>query len=595
MIISITCAGLVCGHTPLRFPLSKRCLQLQVRKPVLAVAVAGLYCFGTGALAQGLDAGRVYDSLRSPGGQQQRPIVPDVQLKPGAQSADLSPVAGAQVDVKQFRVEGAKLLSSAAITAALQSFSGRTLTVMQLQEAAAAVTQLYRDAGYILARALVLPQSIQNGVVTITVNEGRLDKLNIASTKTGQEPPEVVQNGLRQSISTDGAVNSLALEEGLLLVNNLPGKGRSSAEISPDLQGGGATVNVNYAFAERVGGSVQVDSAGSRFTGRNRLFAQAVINDPLGLADQASIGVFTTGSLLSSAQAGYRAPIGLRAAVGVSASVLRYKLCCLQPGQDGGGDVSAFALDAGYTLRYQRDEQIGLFAQVDTKKLETDSAGFQQTQRRVNGATLGVRGFWLGSAYNAWSVSVRGGKADLKGNLTDAAFDAAGTRVQGGYAKLNANYFRSQALSTAWLWQLNVRGQSNLGRNLESSERSVLGGLDGVRAYPSGEAVGNSALLASLELRYLVAQAPGLTVVAFADTGTVRRFSKNAALLAGTVPNSYQLSGVGFALRYDTEAVNVALTVAAPVGNNAGADAAGNNSDGRKDGSRAWLTAAWRF
>ena len=545
--------------------------------------------------AQGVDAGRVYDSLQKSSPKQLPAVVPKVQLKPSAEPADLAPVAGAQVEVKQFRIEGARLLQPNIIAAAVQPFSGRTLTVVQLQEAAAAVTQVYRDAGYILARAVVLPQSIQDGIITITVQEGRVDKLSIVGAQNGSEPPRVVQDGIRQSIRTTEAINSPALEETLLLINNLPSRGRSSAEISPGLQGDGTSVNVSYAPSARVGATLQADNAGSRYTGRNRLFTQFFANDPLGLADQASLGVFTTGSLLSSVQAGYRVPFGLRTSVGVSASVLRYKLCCLNAGQSGGGDVGALAIDASYTLRSRRDEQVGLFAIADTKRLETDSAGAQQTQRTVSGATAGARGFWTGAAYNAWSASLRAGKANLAGNAADLALDAAGTRVQGRFAKFNANYFRSQALNSAWSWQLNLRGQGNLGRNLESSERIVLGGSDGVRAYPSGEAVGDTAWLATLELRYLLAQVPGLSATVFADTGGVRRFSKNAAVLAGATPNNYQLSGLGLGLRYDTEAVNLSLVVAKPVGSNRGLDALGNNSDGSKDGPRAWLTAAWRF
>ena len=596
MLISTDFSCFALGNRLLVGALEQEALAAPARRPVRAAAAFVLLCSGYGALAQNLDAGRVYDSLQKSSPQLQAPTAPKVQLKPGSEAADQAPVAGGQVEVKQFRVEGARLVPAAVIAAAVQPFAGRTLTVAQLQEAAAAVTQVYRDAGYVLARAVVLPQPIQDGVVTITVREGQVGSLDITSTASGsKKPPAVVENGLRQTIRVPDPVNLPTLEESLLLVNSLPGRGRASAEIAPDAQGDKTTVNISYAPAAQLGGSLQADNAGSRFTGRNRLFAQVFINDPLGLADQASVGLFTTGPLLSSVQASYRVPVGLRAAVGVSASALRYSLCCLNPGQSGSGDVSAFSLDASYSLRSLRDEQVGLFALADSKKLETDSAGVPQTQRAVNGVTLGARGFWVGSAYNAWAASVRGGKADLSGNAADSALDAAGAKVQGGYSKFNASYYRSQALSSNWSWQINLRGQRNFGRNLESSERIVLGGVDGVRAYPSGEAVGDSAWLATLELRYLVAQVPGLSLSVFADAGGVRRFSKDVALLSGAVPNSYQLSGLGLGLRYDTESVNLALVVAKPVGDNRGVDALGNNSEGRRDAARAWLTAVWRF
>jgi hemolysin activation/secretion protein len=558
---------------------------------------AGLLLVGlsTGVWAQATDAGRVYDSLQKRGPQVLQPQAPSVNLKPAETAASVMPSADTQLEVKQFKIEGATLLAQPKLEAIVRPFAGRTLTVAQLQEAADTVAQAYRDAGYMLVQAAVLPQTIQDGVVTITVREGRLTKLDIVSTQAGRPVPSVVQAGLEQSVRTGEPVNTPLLEESLLLVNDLPSRGRASAEIAPGEQAGSSTVNIGYVPAARVAGSVQADNWGGRFTGRNRLFGQLYVNDPLGLADQLSLGVLTTGSLLSSVQAGYRVPLGLRTTIGISGSKLTYSLCCQTTGLSGGGDVGTLAIDAAYNVRLLRGQQITLFAQGDTKRLETDTAGVQQTQRSVQGLTLGARGYWSDAAYNGWSASLRGGKADLSDNAADLAFDAAGAQVQGNYSKFNASFYRSQAISGAWSWQLNLRGQRNLGRNLESSERYVLGGSDGVRAYPSGEAVGDSGWLVTLELRYALAALPGLSLGGFVDTGGIRRFSKNTTLLTGTVPNTYQLSGAGLGLRYDTEAVSLALVWAKPVGNNRGLDAAGNNNEARQDGSRAWVTAAWRF
>lgn len=559
---------------------------------VAAVALAGL---SAGALAQTTDAGRVYESLQKRGPQVLQPQAPSVNLKPSAAPASVMPSADAQLEVKQFKVEGALLLAQPRLEAIVQPLAGRTMTVAQLQEAADAVTQAYRDAGYMLVQAAVLPQSIQNGVVTITVREGKLDKLDVASTQAGRPLPTVVQNALVQNIRTVEPVNTPLLEESLLLVNDLPSRGRASAEIVQGLQGDSTTIGINYASAARVSGAVQADNGGSRFTGRNRVFGQLFLNDPLGLADQASLSVLTTGSLLSSVQAGYRVPLGLRTTLGVSASKLRYVLCCQTTGQNSSGDVGAFAFDAAYNVRMLRGEQITLFAAGDMKKLETETNGVQQAQRKLQGLTVGARGYWGGAAYNGWSASLRGGKADLAGNAADLAQDATDTKVQGNYSKFNASYYRSQSFSSVWSWQTNLRGQRNLGRNLESSERFVLGGIDGVRAYPSGEAVGDSGWLATLELRYALAALQGLSLSGFVDSGGVRRFTKDRTLLAVVVPNNYQLSGAGLGLRYETDAVSLALVWAKPVGNNRGLDAAGNNNEGRQDGSRAWLTAALRF
>jgi hemolysin activation/secretion protein len=572
--------------------------QIQTNKlPHAAAALAAvLLCYvNATAWAQNIDAGRVYDSLQKRNPQIQQPKAPSVNLKRDAPEAGFSSTADTQLEVKRFRIEGAQLLAQPRLEAAVKRFEGRTLTVAQLQEAADAITQMYNDAGYLLALAQVLPQTIQDGEVTITVREGRLERLNIASTKPDQSLPALVRNGLQQSTREGEAINIRVLEETLLLVNDLPGQARASAEIAPGAQKDSSTLSVNYAAAPRVAGLVQLDNSGERFTGRNRVLGQLFVNEPLGLGDQASVSVLSTGALLTSLQLGYRVPVGLRTTLGLSASHLKYDLCCQANDQSGSGSARTYVLEVAHNLRLLRNQQLAMFASVEGKQLASDSNTVQQTQRKVQGVTLGMRGFWSGTAYNAWSLAWRGGKANLQNNAADLALDDAGARVQGGYSKLNATYYLNHALSQAWSWRLNLRGQANLGRNLESSERFSLGGSDGVRSYPPGEATGDSGWLANLELRYALASVQGLSVAGFFDTGGIKRYSKDADTLAGAIPNSYQLSGTGLGLYYETPATSVSLTLAKPVGSNRGVDAAGNNGEERRDSARALLSAAWRF
>jgi hemolysin activation/secretion protein len=573
-------------------------LQIQTAKwrHAATVLVAVVLCgANVMAWAQNIGAGRVYDSLQKRNPQIQPPKVPSVNLKQDVPEAAFSNTTTTQLEVKHFRIEGAQLLAQPRLEAAVKPFEGRTLTVAQLQEAADAITQLYRDAGYLLALAQVLPQAIQDGEVTITVREGRLERLSVTSTKPDESLPALVRSGLQQSVREGEAINTRVLEETLLLVNDLPGQARASAEIEPGAQKDSSTLGINYAAAPRVNGLVQLDNGGERDTGRNRVLGQLFVNEPLGLGDQASVSVLSTGALLTSLQLGYRVPLGLRTTLGLSASHLKYDLCCLVDDQSDSGSARTYALEVTHNLRLLRNQQLAIFASVEGKQLESESNTVQQTQRKVQGLTLGMRGFWSGAAYNTWSLAWRGGKANLQNNADDLALDDEGARVQGAYSKLNAAYNLNHTLNPAWSWRLNLRGQANLGRNLESSERFSLGGSDGVRSYAPGEASGDSGWLANLELRYALASVQGLSLAGFVDTGGIKRYSKDADALTGAIPNSYQLSGVGLALLYETPATSVSLILAKPVGSNRGLDAAGNNTEERRDGTRALLSATWRF
>ena len=124
----------------------------------------------------------------------------------------------------------------------------------------------------------------------------------------------------------------------------------------------------------------------------------------------------------------------------------------------------------------------------------------------------------------------------------------------------------------------------------------------GVRAYPQGEAAGDSGRLLNLEARYNL---PGynfgsLQVVGFIDTGRVTLHNATWAGWQPTgrpgFPNSYSLSGAGIGLNlYRDAGFTVRSSLAWKLGKNPGADAIGRDSDGQDRSARFWLQATQQF
>ena len=125
-------------------------------------------------------------------------------------------------------------------------------------------------------------------------------------------------------------------------------------------------------------------------------------------------------------------------------------------------------------------------------------------------------------------------------------------------------------------------------KNLDSSEKFLLGGANGVRAYPQGEASGDSGYLATAELRYSFAidAVPGaLQPFAFVDAGGV---TINEYPFAATT-NKRNLSGGGIGISWVRENdFQVKLTVATRIGN----ERAASDTDER---TRGWLQAIKYF
>jgi hemolysin activation/secretion protein len=118
---------------------------------------------------------------------------------------------------------------------------------------------------------------------------------------------------------------------------------------------------------------------------------------------------------------------------------------------------------------------------------------------------------------------VRWGSGNLKKETpNDAVLDSFTARAAGDYKKLNMAFSRLQQLGGGYSLLGAVNAQY-ADKNLDASEKMSLGGSNGVRAYPAGEAAGDQGILARLELRKTLGVFGNSIVegALFADAGRV--------------------------------------------------------------------------
>ena len=135
-----------------------------------------------------------------------------------------------------------------------------------------------------------------------------------------------------------------------------------------------------------------------------------------------------------------------------------------------------------------------------------------------------------------------------------------------------------------------------------SSEKFILGGPGGVRAYPSGEGSGDAGWVSNLELRYELpdwTNLGSLQLLGFADTGrvTLHRNPWAGAVTNAGNANSYGLSGAGMGVNLATRGDwSLRTTLAWTLGDNPGRSASTpQNADGRTDSWRFWVQMAAAF
>ena len=285
---------------------------------------------------------------------------------------------------------------------------------------------------------------------------------------------------------------------------------------------------VDVTPGQGVSGSIDADNAGNRYTGVYRLGATINLNEPTGQGDVASLRAVTSGPGLNYARASYQLQLG-RARAGVAYSLLRYRLGREFEALDATGTARVASVFGSYPLIRSRSTNLYAGLAYDVKALQ-DRVGSTSsvTDKRVHVLAASLYGDHRdnlgGGGASSYSLTLSAGNLDIQTPAV-RAIDAATAQSNGRFGKLSFSANRLQGVTDTVSFYASVNGQL-ASKNLDSSEKMVLGGMYAVRAYPEGEAYADEGFVITLEGRLLLptpaAQTPGqLHLIAFVDAGAV--------------------------------------------------------------------------
>lgn len=563
--------------------------------PGLALALVGLLAAQVAplALAAPPDSGMLLDGFRT---------APQLTLPKGSVHLDnaidaSAPPAGSdgqRVTVKRFVLEGTRQVSSDALRPLLAEVTEREVTLAELLHAVRRITDYYHQRGYFMARAYLPPQTSSDGSIKVTVLEGTYGAITV------QPGDRLERERLEALLATHGVkpgavAEQSDLERGMLLAEDIYG-----SVISAEIQRGATLGTADLALRSQtpgpVIGNVSADNHGVRYSGQARLSAGVALVSPFGYGDQASLrAVHTDGS--DYGLAGYQLPLGHDGVkVGISHSEMTYRLCCQFESLGLRGRSRVDSLQASYPLVLTQRQVVRLGFNHDRKALVDDAAPGNVSDKRVAASYLNLNGVWVEpQRQHQIDILLGWGRLDLGRNAASQAADQTSARSEGHFSRLTANYALRQLFASGQSLSVRVSGQF-AGKNLDSSEKFVLGGINGVRAYPSGEGSGDEGWLARAEWRLpLTTSLPGaVSVMAFGDAGGVAVNKRPWA--PSPAGNNDHLAGAGVGVEWSTRSGLAASLVAAQrIGANAGQDAAGKDSDGRRERTRLWLNFSMSF
>ena len=490
----------------------------------------------------------------------------------------------AKVLVRDFRVTGATLVPDEDLKEEVKDLIGSELTLSELRRAALRVSDVYRRNG-LFARALIPQQRVQNGVVEIAVIEGRLSAIEAEALPGTRLSPERARGYVQAHQRLGDPLHPQEVQNGLRNLNEVPGV-TAMGVLQPGEREGDVKLNLRMDPTPLLNASLYLDNYGMRAIGRSRAVGYGQINSPTGYGDQATVlAVGTTGS--DYLRGGYSIPIGydgLR--VTATAARLMYRAIKNSLGINGYANIGGISL--AQPLR--RTASSNLFGSLgyEKKHFVNDSVVGNINDKTTDTYALSAYGDFLDALYggrNSFNLSLINGKLELGRNPTDLGFDAAGARTQGSYSKLAWLYSRLQKVTETDDFYVGFSGQQAT-KNLDPSEKLSLGGANGVRAYPTGEALGDQGWIANVEWRRALRN--DLQGTAFLDAGQIKT-SHDAFGGGGSIPPRYDLYGVGLGLQY-TQANSFAVrsSMAWKLGTNPGA-VNGADIEGGRVIVRAWI------
>lgn len=419
------------------------------------------------------------------------------------QVMDDAPIEGAEsitFDLTAIEIEGATALSDEGVRWFYRSLIGETVSLDEVYEATRQLTEYYRQGGFVLSRAVIPAQRVQDGVVKIKVIEGYVSRVTFEGDIQGSKS---LLEGYASHITEARPLNAGTLEHYLLLMDDLPGVEVKTLLRPSDAEVGAAELLVTMSHKE-YNASVAVDNRGTKYMGPVQLTGRVSFNSGLGLYERFSYRGIVSSQTdeLQFVDATVTQPVGsygtlLKGRVARSLSEAGASLGSL----DVEGDSTTIELGVVQPLiRSRRHNLIGML-EGRYHNSTTDVLQSSLNEDKVRSVSLGFTYDRLDAA---------GGISFLQGEVTQGIdlFDdikdktlRSRTNGDATFTKfaLDASYARPLVDKLSVF--VGASGQYALD-SLLASEEYALGGSAYGRAYDAAEITGDHGAAGSIEIIY---------------------------------------------------------------------------------------------
>lgn len=447
-----------------------------------------------------------------------------------------------------------------ALRAVITPWLGQQLTFNDLQAMTLAVTRFYRQQGFVATQAILPPQAIRDGVVIVRIIAGRLDKPEVnnqSRLNTDFATAVIESNSCSKEVGFFGNKDCAAspaelsrLERTSLILNDIPGVNAALA-LKPGTQSGMTRVYADITPSQTAMGYLGVDNQGNDYSGHNRLLVGGALNNMIGWGDQLRANFILSSSAdVFNGLLDYNFPIntyGTRAALNYS--YLDYTLKGPFEILDARGHSNSWGINLRHPWIRNSAARIDVSTGYYQSKMRDSLIMLPEQKRNLDAGELGIYGTFTAVPRGLSNFNLLGtaGHLSLDDEFSQSMNSLTG--IGGAFARFNYHAGHDQGFGSYFSFFNQFTGQI-ASKNLDSSQKLLLGGPLAVRAYGIGEGAVDKGTLFTTELRtHWQPPFPAwtgignqITFAAFFDQGWGAYYRQPIAGMAG---NNINLSGFG--------------------------------------------------
>lgn len=406
----------------------------------------------------------------------------DETVKPDEKRLDGEDIS---FEVNKILTTPSDILSETELREILAPLEGRVITLRDLFDAVEAINNLYKDKNQIAARAILPPQKITEGTVTIKLIEGRVGAIKLEDNKSTKD--EYITK--RLSAKPGDLVEITQLEQDLFYFNTI-----NDISLRGVLKPGETAGTTDYVIQAIEPPRYEVypfiDNAGTKDVGRERIGLNYTNRSLMGYRDQFTFGL----NIAEGTRAGYASysipvnTLGTRLGLSFDKSDIEIVNGPLEL-LNIDGDSTTLGVNVTHPLIVSKALFLNGFADFSFKESTTDFDDVTLFKATVRPFSFGFDA-QFGDQSDSWYTR-------NYFTLTDENWG----NVQ-GFTKFNTDVSWMHVFSNRHFFTMRGRGQWSDVDLLPAIEQFLIGGVATVRGYREGLLVGDDGYFISLEYNF---------------------------------------------------------------------------------------------